>query len=280
MSTTRSSFWLDIQMLTTHFGPPGAAAPGRIECSDGTILACGVNPDKAVLFIQSMVPQIGGAHCHLLQPGLRSSSSPTTRPSRPRRSSTTSKIRCPWEFLSYPDQPGGGHYFCRAHLVPVGEDQAPHIEQTPKRIVRKFSTRVRGCAGPNPEGRPPTQTGWFDGNTKMRRAWETPYSSPTRPTRLNARSHRRTDPARIHPTDKATPTSAWSTPTTGHSIPRADPKSRNAQSRHFGCVPCKKLLGRCPQSFPRPDPRTSGSLRKEPGHRVGHPEQRDSACAR
>ena len=46
--------------------------------------------------------------------------------------------KMPYGFLGYPVSQAADITFCRAHLVPVGEDQLPHIEMT-RKIVRKFN---------------------------------------------------------------------------------------------------------------------------------------------
>ena len=48
----------------------------------------------------------------------------------------------PVAFFTYPVMQSANILLPRAHLVPVGEDQAPHIEMT-RELARRFNTRFK-----------------------------------------------------------------------------------------------------------------------------------------
>ena len=73
----------------------------------------------------------------------------------------------PVAFFTYPIMQVANILMPRAHLVPVGEDQLPHIEMT-REVARRFNRRF-GEVFPEPEGlvgRVPRLVG-LDGNAKM-----------------------------------------------------------------------------------------------------------------
>ena len=74
----------------------------------------------------------------------------------------------PVAFFNYPMMQAANILMPRAHLVPVGEDQLPHIELT-REIVRRFNRIFKTDLFPEPEaliGRVPRLVG-VDGNAKM-----------------------------------------------------------------------------------------------------------------
>jgi len=100
-------------------------------------LACGIDPDKSTVFIQSQVPQ----HLELymtfsvLTPLGWLERCPTykeqMRELKDRHIATHA-------FLGYPVLQAADICLYKAHAVPVGEDQLPHLELT-REIVRKFN---------------------------------------------------------------------------------------------------------------------------------------------
>ena len=101
-------------------------------------LACGIDPKKSTIFIQSQVPEL----CELtfyylnLVTLSRLQRNPTVKQEIKMRNFETS---IPTGFLVYPVSQAADITAFNADLVPVGEDQLPLIEQT-KEIVRKFNS--------------------------------------------------------------------------------------------------------------------------------------------
>ncbi len=129
-------FVADWHALTTHYD-----APEIIEKNawDMVIdwLAAGVDPAKAVLFIQSKVP----AHAELYL--LLSMMTPLGWLERvptykDQQEKLSEKDLSTYGFLGYPLLQSADILIYRANRVPVGEDQAPHIEFT-REICRRFN---------------------------------------------------------------------------------------------------------------------------------------------
>ncbi len=112
------------------------------------LLASGIDPAQATLFIQSRVPE----HAELAL--LLGMSTPLGWLERvPTFKEQIEKIKerdlQTYGFLGYPVLMAADILLYRASLVPVGEDQIPHVEMT-REIARRFNylygprTRFRG----------------------------------------------------------------------------------------------------------------------------------------
>ena len=230
----------DIQMLTTHFDHPERLLQDVLNVAMDN-LACGVDPNKATLFVQSMVPQI--AELTVIYSNLvtvqQLSHNPTIKTEALQYHFEESM---PLGFLSYPVSQAADITFCRAHLVPVGEDQAPHIEQT-RKIVRKFNAMYAEVLI-EPEGLLQPKLVGLDGNTKMSKSLGNAIFPSDPPDEVKRKvSTAVTDPARIHPTDKGHPdvcvVFAY------HKAFNPDGRTEieeRCKAGTIGCVPCKKLL--------------------------------------
>lgn len=101
-------------------------------------LACGLDPQKSTIFIQSQIPQL----CELtfyymnLVTVSRLQRNPTVKNEIHQRGF---KQSIPVGFFTYPISQASDITAFKANIVPVGEDQLPMIEQT-REIVRSFNT--------------------------------------------------------------------------------------------------------------------------------------------
>ncbi len=100
-------------------------------------LACGIDPDSAVIFPHSAVPELN----QLMLPFLSLVSDAELRRSPTVRSELLDSGR-PLSalLLTYPVHQAADILFCRADLVPVGRDQLPHLEVS-RTIARRFNDR-------------------------------------------------------------------------------------------------------------------------------------------
>lgn len=127
----------DAQALTDNADNPEKVRQNIIEVALD-YLACGLNPEKVTLFIQSQVPQL----CELsfyymnLVTVSRLQRNPTVKSEIQMRNFEAS---IPVGFFTYPISQAADITAFRATTVPVGEDQLPMLEQT-KEIVRKFNS--------------------------------------------------------------------------------------------------------------------------------------------
>ena len=139
LQETRQCFFFvaDWHALTTEYAsPPDLAAQSRQTAAEW--LAAGINPDSAVLFVQSHVPQ----HAELFT--LLSSLCPLPWLERVPtyreqiQQLAESRDLATFGFLGYPLLQAADILIYRANEVPVGEDQAPHIEFA-REIARRFN---------------------------------------------------------------------------------------------------------------------------------------------
>lgn len=129
-------FVADWHALTTHYDDPS-----MIETSTWDMvidwLAAGIDPSQATIFIQSKVPE--HAELHLLL----SMSTPLGWLERvPTYKDQQEKLAdrdlATYGFLGYPLLQAADVLIYRASMVPVGEDQVPHIEMM-REIARRFN---------------------------------------------------------------------------------------------------------------------------------------------
>ena len=129
-------FVADWHALTTHYDDPEIIEKNAWDMVMDW-LAAGVDPSKATLFIQSKVP----AHAELYL--LLSMMTPLGWLERVptyknQKKKLTEKDLSTYGFLGYPLLQSADILIYRANRVPVGEDQAPHIEFT-REICRRFN---------------------------------------------------------------------------------------------------------------------------------------------
>lgn len=100
-------------------------------------LACGIDPKKSTIFVQSGVPELTELTFYFLNLVTlsRLQRNPTIKEEIKLRNFETS---IPAGFLTYPVSQAADITLFDANIIPVGEDQLPMIEQT-REIVRSFN---------------------------------------------------------------------------------------------------------------------------------------------
>jgi tryptophanyl-tRNA synthetase len=129
-------FVADWHALTTHYDSPEVI---ERNVWDMVIdwLAAGVDPSQATLFIQSQLPE--HAELHLLLSMITPLGWLERVPTyKDQQEKLTDKDLSTYGFLGYPLLQSADILIYRANLVPVGEDQVPHIEFT-REIARRFN---------------------------------------------------------------------------------------------------------------------------------------------
>ena len=129
-------FVADWHALTTHY-----ESPEVIENNVWDMLidwlAAGIDPSQATLFIQSKVPE--HAELHLLMAMMTPLGWLERVPTyKDQQEKLSEKDLSTYGFLGYPLLQSADILIYRANLVPVGEDQVPHIEFT-REIARRFN---------------------------------------------------------------------------------------------------------------------------------------------
>ncbi len=130
----------DIQALTDNSDNPDKVHDNVLEVALDN-LACGLDPKKTTMFIQSQIPEI--AELTILFLNLvtlaRLKRNPTVKNEMKQKGYEED---VPAGFLCYPVSQAADILFVHANTIPVGEDQLPVIEQV-NEIVEKFN-RIYG----------------------------------------------------------------------------------------------------------------------------------------
>ncbi|MCX6615341.1 MAG: tryptophan--tRNA ligase [Acidobacteria bacterium] len=211
-------------------------------------LACGLDPARATLFVQSHIPE--HAELNLLLGMVTPLGWLYRVPTyKEQRDNIKDKDLDTFGFLGYPVLQAADIVMYKANYVPVGEDQVAHVELT-REIVRRFNNFY-----PLPEGRavfpepeayltPTPRLPGLDGR-KMSKSYGNAIllSEPEADIRKKIATMM-TDPARVRRTDKGTPElcpvfdyhNVVSTPEV---IAWADQGCRTAG---IGCLECKRAM--------------------------------------
>lgn len=234
----------DVQALTTHFKNPQLIHDSIYEVAIDN-LSVGLNPDKSTIFLQSQVGAI--AELTVFYSMLVSVNALRHNPTIKTEAKQYGYDDLSYGFLGYPVSQTADITFCNAHLVPVGEDQLPHMEQS-RKIIRRFN-QMYG-AGETIINEPralvsstPRLMG-LDGNSKMGKSLGNAiYLSDTATDVEGKIKGAVTDKNRISVKDKGNPDIC--TVSYYHKV--FSPESYDlicAQCREaeIGCVACKKKL--------------------------------------
>ena len=127
----------DYQVITDRDGT--GPLTERVFSLLADYLACGIDPEAATIFTHSAVPSLN----QLMLPFL----SLVTESELHRKPTVKSELDASGRVMSgllltYPVHQAADILFCRANLVPVGQDQLPHLEQT-RVIADRFDKRYR-----------------------------------------------------------------------------------------------------------------------------------------
>ncbi|HHU06898.1 MAG TPA: tryptophan--tRNA ligase [Clostridiaceae bacterium] len=127
----------DAQALTDNAEDPGKIRESILEVALD-YLAAGIDPEKSVVLIQSQISELFELTCYYMNlvTVARLERNPTVK--------TEIKMRAfdqsiPVGFFTYPISQAADITAFQATTVPVGEDQAPMLEQT-REIVHKFNS--------------------------------------------------------------------------------------------------------------------------------------------
>jgi tryptophanyl-tRNA synthetase len=233
----------DVQALTTHWETPGLLKVHAREVALDNISA-GLDPDRASIFIQSMVPAIAELTVlfGLFVTVSRLRHNPTIK-TEARQYGYTDMT---YGFLGYPVSQAADILFCRANLVPVGEDQLPHVEVT-RFVARRFN-ELYGEVFPEPRALVsdiPRLVG-LDGGAKMSKSLGNAIYLKDSPEEVRTKVMSAvTDPARIRKDDPGHPgvctVFAWHKAFNAAEVPEIE---SSCMAGTIGCVACKKNLVR------------------------------------
>ncbi len=234
-------FVADWHTLTTDYEHTDQIWPDTIEMVIDW-LAAGIDPEKAVIFVQSHIKE--HAELHLIFSML------VTVPRLERNPTVKEQIRelhledrVSYGHLGYPVLQAADILIYRAHGVPVGEDQVPHVELT-REIARRFN-QIYGAVFPVPKAlltRFSRMPG-LDG-TKMSKSKGNTILISDSPEEIEKKVRQAiTDPAKIRMGDPGHPEVC--TVFTYHQKfnPNEVPEiEKDCRAGTLGCVACKKNL--------------------------------------
>jgi tryptophanyl-tRNA synthetase len=208
-------------------------------------LAAGIRPEESIVFVQSHVPEVMELHTYLsmvTQFG-KLTDLPTFKDKVRQQPENVN-----YGLVGYPVLMTADIVLYKTDIVPVGIDQAPHLEFA-REIVRSFNYRynTKVLIEPQVKHTEIKKVLGIDGREKMSKSLNNHIELASTPEETTARVREMvTDPARMKRTDPGNPDVC--NVYTMHKIfsPQADVEMVNVECRRagIGCVDCKKLLAK------------------------------------
>jgi tryptophanyl-tRNA synthetase len=228
-------------------------------------LAAGIDPEKSIIFVQSHVPQVMELHT------LLSMVTPLSWLLRVPTFKEKVKMQphnVNYGLVGYPVLMTADIALYKGEVVPVGEDQLPHLELA-REIVRRFNT-LFGPVFPEPRAKLtnfPLVVG-LDGGQKMSKSSHNYIEVSASPEEISRRIMIAvTDPARKYRSDPGHPDICniyrlHNFFTRG----RVDEIASECRSARIGCVDCKKILAESIILYLKPFRERRASLAAKPGY--------------
>lgn len=138
----------DLHALMGEYENPSAIEKNSIEMVMNW-LACGIDPEKSAIFIQSQIPEHAelGLILGMITPLGWLERNPTYKE---QLREISGRDLTTFGFLGYPVLQAADILLYKAHQVPVGEDQLAHLELT-REIIRRFKHLYKKDIFPEPE---------------------------------------------------------------------------------------------------------------------------------
>lgn len=233
---------VDVHALTTLEGTQGLVENLREMALD--MLAAGIDPGRSILFVQSQVPEVMELATYL---GMVTPLGWLTRISTFKEKARQQPENVNYGLVGYPVLMTADIILYKAELVPVGDDQLPHLEVA-REIVRRFN-RTFGDTFPEPQAylaEAPRILG-LDGQNKMSKSLDNhiELAASAEETRRRIMTAV-TDPQRTH---RHIPGRPWVCNIYSlHKLfsPAAETQAvyDECTSARRGCVECKEHLAR------------------------------------
>ena len=235
----------DVQALTDNFNNPEKVRKSVREIMLD-YLACGIDPEKTTIYIQSMIPETAELTVYYsnLVTIARLQRNPTVKTEIAQKKELFGES-VTYGFLGYPVSQAADITTFEGELVPAGEDQEPLIEQC-REIVRKFNS-IYGEVLKEPqivlsEGK---RIKGLDGNEKMGKSLGNAiYLSDSEEEIRKKVMSAVTDPNRIKKDDLGNPDICMVAYYHNLFTPKEDVKTvcEECRAGKRGCVACKKQL--------------------------------------
>ncbi|MBK7596655.1 MAG: tryptophan--tRNA ligase [Gemmatimonadetes bacterium] len=209
-----------------------------------SLLAAGVDPSRAVLFVQSHVPQ------HATLAWLLATIAPLGELERMTQYKDKSQRfeSVPTGLLTYPVLMAADILLYRAESVPVGDDQVQHLElarELARRWNATFAKEAPFFPEPKPILSPAKRIIGLDGQAKMSKSLGNTIGVTESPESIWQKLRpAMTDPARKLRTDPGTPEICNIYALHRHFSPEATVAevAVNCRTAGWGCIDCKKVL--------------------------------------
>lgn len=229
----------DVQALTTHW-EQGEDLENSVYQITSDYLAAGLDPNQATICIQSKITEIHelAGYFSMYTPVNVLRHNPTIKAEAQQHGFKDLM----YGFLGYPVSQAADIAIFKAHVVPVGEDQVPHLELA-RRIVRRFNDLYKPVLV-EPEvlvGQVSRLVG-LDGKAKMSKSLNNAIFLSDKPEDVWQKVRNAvTDPARIHKTDPGHPEVC--TIFEYHKVfnnSELESIEQECRQGKIGCVACKK----------------------------------------
>ncbi len=208
-------------------------------------LAAGIRPEDSIVFVQSHVPEVMELHTYLsmvTQLG-KLTDLPTFKEKLAQQPENAN-----YGLLGYPVLMTADIVLYKADIVPVGIDQAPHLEFA-REIVRSFNYRynTKVLIEPQVKHTEVLKVLGIDGKAKMSKSLNNHIELASTPEETTKRVREMvTDPARIKRTDPGNPDicNVFSMHKLFSSTEEIDMVNVECRRAGIGCVDCKMLLAK------------------------------------
>jgi tryptophanyl-tRNA synthetase len=258
-------FAADYHALTTDYADPSQVAASTFEAV-ADWLAAGVDPERATIFVQSWVPE--HAELHLLLSMITPLGWLERVPTyKEQLREIEGRDLATYGFLGYPVLQTADIILYRADFVPVGEDQASHLEIS-REITRRFNS-LYSPVFPEPRAlfTPTPKVPGLDGR-KMSKSYGNAINLSDTPEEIRAKCMTMfTDPQRIKRSDPGRPDVCnlfqfHRLLSPGDLVERVD---RDCRAAAIGCVDDKRLVAEQIIAFLDPIRRKREELMRDPG---------------
>jgi len=228
-------------------------------------LAAGIDPQRSIVFVQSHVPEVTELHAlfSMVTPLSWLLRVPTFKEKVKMQPDNVN-----YGLVGYPVLMTADIALYKGEVIPVGEDQLPHLELA-REIVRRFNS-LFGVVFPEPQAKLanfPLVLG-LDGAQKMSKSYDNHIEISASPQEVSKRVNTAvTDPARRYRSDPGHPDvcnvfrlHSFFTPA------REEEIASECRSARIGCVDCKKILAESINSNLKPFREKRASLASKPGY--------------
>ena len=244
----------DVQALTDNFNNPEKV---RLNVREVAIdyLSVGIDPNKTTIYIQSMIPETAELTIYYsnLVTVARLQRNPTVKTEIAQKRDLFGES-VTYGFLGYPVSQAADIACVNSNIIPVGEDQLPHIEQA-REILRKFNNIYGDTFNiPEPVLSSTPRIKGLDGNEKMSKSLNNCiYLSDDEDTINKKVMSALTDPNKLRKDDPANPDICMVY--YYHKLirnPEVATVCSECKRGERGCVYCKKELVRAMMEFLKP----------------------------